>query len=227
MSRLVRKPRPPGLDPQTSGFDDIFGPGFAAPQKTEAVSGDNYLERAVKYIPAEILGGSMVINAILQQAMISGGPDARMAGFPITTVATVALIVGLILTPLFCWYVRQDGDAWITNAVVSTVAFPFWAYLTGAVAFADYHDGNLAAILILTFTAVSGLVTPLPQRVKRQEEHAVATEPAVAELTLDQPPISQPAAPPPKEGPRLVEPVEIEPPPFATPSIVNVFGRAS
>jgi hypothetical protein len=44
------------------------------------------------------------------------------------------------------WYVRQDGDAWVTNAVVSTIALPFWAYLMGAVAFAPYHDGNLAAI---------------------------------------------------------------------------------
>jgi hypothetical protein len=35
---------------------------------------------------------------------------------------------------LFCWYVRQDGDAWVTNAVVSTIALPFWAYLMGAVA---------------------------------------------------------------------------------------------
>ena len=56
---------------------------------------------------------------------------------------------------------REDGDAWITNAVVSTIAFPFWAYLMGAVAFAKFHDGNLAVILILAFTAVSGLVAPV------------------------------------------------------------------
>ena len=56
------------------------------------------------------------------------------------------------------WYVRQDGDAWVTNAVVSTIALPFWAYLMGAVAFAPYHDGNLAAILVMSFTVVSGLV---------------------------------------------------------------------
>ena len=34
----------------------------------------------------------------------------------------------LILVPLFVWYVREKGDAWVINAVVSTVAFPFWAY---------------------------------------------------------------------------------------------------
>jgi hypothetical protein len=68
---------------------------------------------------------------------------------PVPVIATVALVVACLLTPLFCWYVRQDGDAWVTNAVVSTIALPFWAYLMGAVAFAPYHDGNLAAILVM------------------------------------------------------------------------------
>ena len=71
---------------------------------------------------------------------------------------------------MFCWYVREDGDAWVTNAIVSTIAFPFWAYLMGAVAFANHHDGNLAAILVLTFTAVSGLVSPRARRPKKRRE---------------------------------------------------------
>jgi hypothetical protein len=94
------------------------------------------------------------------------------------------LLIGCILTPLFCWYVREDGDAWIVNAVVSTIAFPFWAYLMGAVAFAGIHDGNFAVILVLTFSVISGLISPAASRPKfaaRQE------------------------AAPPKEGPRLVE----------------------
>jgi hypothetical protein len=62
--------------------------------------------------------------------------------------------------------VREDGDAWITNAVVSTLAFPIWAYTLGAVAFADYRDGNLAVILLATFTVVSGLISPRKPRAK-------------------------------------------------------------
>jgi ABC-type uncharacterized transport system permease subunit len=88
----------------------------------------------------------------------------------------------LVLTPMFCWYVREDGDAWIVNAFVSTIAFPFWAYLMGAVAFTNHHDGNLAAILVMTFTAISGVIAPPAARSKAREE-----VPAV-----------------PKEGPRLV-----------------------
>ena len=111
-----------------------------------------------------------LINAILEQAMKSGGDHAAMAGVPVPVIATVALIVACLLTPLFCWYVRQDGDAWVTNAVVSTIALPFWAYLMGAVAFAPFHDGNLAAILVMSFTVVSGLVAPRADKPKRREQ---------------------------------------------------------
>ena len=119
----------------------------------------------------------------LAQAVAAGNGTATMAGLSVTTIAVGALLVGLILTPLFCWYVREDGDAWVINAVVSTIAFPFWAYLMGAVAFAKFHDGNLAVILILTFTAVSGLVAPVPDNRRRQEQKNAN----------------------PKDGPRLVE----------------------
>jgi hypothetical protein len=147
------------------------------------VPGDDYLTRMVKYIPAEIIGCSMLVNAILAQAMVAGSGTATMAGFSVTTIAAGALLVGLILTPLFCWYVREDGDAWAVNAIVSTIAFPFWAYLMGAVAFDKIHDGNLAAILILTFTGVSGLVAPMADKPVLQEQKGAN----------------------PKEGPRLVE----------------------
>jgi hypothetical protein len=125
----------------------------------------------VKYIPAEVIGFSLIINAILDQAMKAGRSDASMsgaamAGVPIMFIATGALLAGCILTPLFCWYVHKAGDAWKVNAAVSTVAFPFWAYLTNAVAFSSFHDGDLAVILVSTFTVVSGLVSPLPEKAK-------------------------------------------------------------
>jgi uncharacterized Tic20 family protein len=187
MSRLVRKPVVPDLDQQIAGLDSVLQSGVVAIQAAGAEPGDNYLERTVKYIPGEVLGFSLLINAILDQAMKSGGPNAAMAGLPITVIATGALVIGLILTPLFCWYVRKDGDAWMLNAAVSTLAFPFWAYLMGAVAFANFHDGNLAVILVLTFTVISGLVSPLPNKPK-----ALAQEQAA-----------------PKERPRLVNALDV------------------
>jgi hypothetical protein len=182
MSRLVRKPKLPEAEAaQASDFGGIFQ-SRARPAAT-GVPGDDYLTRMVKYVPAEIIGCSMLVNAILGQAMVAGGDNATMAGFSVTTIAIGALLVGLILTPLFCWYVREDGDAWLVNAIVSTVAFPFWAYLMGAVAFERFHDGNLATILILTFTGVSGLVAPVADRPMQAEQISAN----------------------PKDGPRLVE----------------------
>ena len=170
MGRLVRSPKLADLDLQIAGLEGMLQSGIAGMQVTTAEPGDSYLERMVKYVPAEIIAFSMVINSILDQAMKSGGPNATMAGIPVPVIAAIALIVACVLTPLFCWYVRQDGDAWVVNAAVSTVALPFWAYLMGAVAFANFHDGNLAAILVLSFTVISGLVTPRPEKAKLREQ---------------------------------------------------------
>jgi hypothetical protein len=171
MGRLVRKPKAVEAEPDSGDFGGMFG-SRARQAAPTADTGDDYLLRMVKYIPAEVLGFSMVVNAILAQAVVAGGENASMAGFSVTSIAVGALIIGCILTPLFCWYVSTEGDAWIVNAVVSTIAFPFWSYLMGAVAFAKLHDGDLAAILIMTFSAVSGLVAPIANRPKAQEQQA-------------------------------------------------------
>jgi len=176
MGRLVRKPQVPDLDLQIAGLEGVLQSGIAGMQMANAEPGDNYLERMVKYVPAEVIAGSMLINAILDQAMKLGSQNATMAGFPVTSIAEGALLLGIVLTPLFCWYVREPGDAWIVNALVSTIAFPFWAYLMGAVAFANHHDGNLAAILVLTFTAVSGLVSPRARKRRRERQEAAPKE---------------------------------------------------
>jgi hypothetical protein len=185
MGRLVRKPQAPSLDLQIAGLESMLQSGIGGmPAAAAGIAGDNYLERVVKYVPAEVIAFFMVINAILDQAMKTGGKTAMMAGFPVTGIAAGALVLACVLTPMFCWYVREPGDAWITNAFVSTLAFPFWAYLMGAVAFADYRDGNLAVILVLTFTVVSGLISPRARRPKRRAERQDGNA---------------------KDGPRLVE----------------------
>jgi heme/copper-type cytochrome/quinol oxidase subunit 3 len=185
MGRLVRKPRVADLDSQIAGLDGAVQSGLAGMRAANVDPGDGYLERMIKYVPAEIIAFSMLINAILEQAMKTGGESAAMAGVPVPVIATGALVVACMLTPLFCWYVRQDGDAWITNAVVSTIALPFWAYLMGAVAFANHHDGNLAAILLMSFTVVSGLVAPWPDKPKVREqpqEEAVPERPRLVDV---------------------------------------------
>ena len=174
MGRLVRVPQHANDDLPIAGLEDMLGPGLGTSERS-APRTDNYLERIAKYVPGEVLAFFIFINVILEQAVRTGGKSAVMAGLPVTTVAQGALVVGLVLTPLFIWYVREEGDAWLTNAVVSTLAFPFWAYALGAVAFDAHWDGNLAAILLATFTVVSGLISPRTRRPKRRESKANAS----------------------------------------------------
>ena len=176
MGRLVRKPKVPDFDLQVDGPQGVLQPGVAGMPSSAGEPGDDFLGRMIKYIPAEIIGFLMIINALLDQALRSGGKAATMAGFPVTSIATGAVIFACVLSPLFCWYVREEGDAWIVNAIVSTIALPFWAYLMGAVAFADRRDGNLAVILVLTFTVLSGFVAPRARKRRRRDVRAAPND---------------------------------------------------
>ena len=171
MGRLVRIPR------QNEPYSSAFGTARGGLQQQPMRDTDNYLERIAKYFPGEVLAFFIVINAILAQAAKAGGAGALMAGLPVTTVAFGALIVSTALVPLFIWYVREEGDAWLTHAVVSTLLFPFWAYALGAVAFTDHWDGNLAAILLVTATVVSGLVAPRSPKATQREEQVPSPTP--------------------------------------------------
>jgi hypothetical protein len=176
MGRLVRVPQPEATEPSLGGIEGMLHPGIGGMQPHQpAQAPDNYLERVAKFVPAEVIAFFIFINAILDQAARTGGKNAMMAGFPVMSVAVAALVVATMLTPLFIWYVREEGDAWVTNAIVATLAFPFWAYALGAVAFADYRDGDLAVILLGTFTVVSGLISPrMPQLKAKANQQAAA-----------------------------------------------------
>jgi len=190
MGRLVRVPREVPIDSSAGGLDGVHaGNGYHY-----YVQADSYLERVAKYVPAEVLAFSVFINAILDQSLKAGGKTAMMAGMPVSTIATAVVIAGTVLTPFFMWYMRRPGDAWGTNAFVSTLLFPVWSYALGSVAFAGYWDGNLAAILLASATVVSGLFAPrLPRAAKRRKERerdfeeervrAVATRPHLAATT--------------------------------------------
>ena len=195
MGRLVRIPRRVTIPP-----DAASGSGSDRPPQA-VIEQDDYLVRIAKYVPAEVLAFSVLINAILDQAMRAGGKTAMMAGLPVTTIAVAALVVGTLMAPFFVWYVHEEDDAWTTNAAVSFVAFPFWSYAMGSVAFTDIRDGNLAAILLASFTVASGLIRPPVVEVQRAQE---ARQPEATEQPAAIEPVARPAPAAPA-GPRLVD----------------------
>src|SRR5438552_3614119 len=106
MSRLVRVPKRANADLSIAGLEDILPSGLGGIEgqmQSEPVA-DNYLERMVKYVPAEVIAFFIFINAMLAQVAKTGGKSAAMAGLPVTTVAEGALLVAIILVPLFVWY---------------------------------------------------------------------------------------------------------------------------
>jgi hypothetical protein len=160
MSRLVRIPQvttwsyDPATGRQISPFESAKRPFQGV------IVQDSYVQRIMKYVPAEVLGFSVLVNAILEQSPKSGPKAATMAGFPVSSIALAALVLGCLAAPFYVWYIHEKNDAWVVNAVMAFLAFPFWSYALGTTAFAAFRDGNLAAILVVTFTVLSGLVTP-------------------------------------------------------------------
>src|SRR5215469_9587470 len=190
MGRLVRIPRVVLTTPPTGGARGRSPGGIDA---EPSIDQDDYLLRLAKYVPAEVLAFSILINAILDQALHNGGKAATMAGMPVNAIALAALIIGTMMAPFFVWYVHEKGDAWITNAAVSFVAFPFWSYAMGSVAFTDIRDGNLAAILLASFTVASGLIRP--QTIEVVQRAQQVRQPDIPEAA----PLPQIAAAPPPE----------------------------
>lgn len=84
---------------------------------------DKALGRLVKYIPAEIISGYMLLSGI-----IAGASDASTKRQP---AAWVLFWFGVILTPLYLWKVgKPDGVQW-WHLPISTVSFVVWAYALG------------------------------------------------------------------------------------------------
>jgi hypothetical protein len=161
MSRVIRaatRVRAPARARLLTVGAETLQAGGTGQTETEQ-GGDGYLERVAKFVPAEVVGFFLFVNNILQQ---SDKPDhsGTMVGISVHTISIWAFLIGLILTPVYIWYIHEDDDAWKLNAFVSTLAFPIWAYAIGAVAFDKFHDGNFASILLATFTVFSGLLKP-------------------------------------------------------------------
>ncbi len=153
-------------------------------------SGDNYLERIIKYIPSEIVAAYVALDGIFfNTSSLIGAPSgivdpattqpvssfgqSIMAGVPASTIGLGIFLVCLAFTPIYIWSTsRLPGEAgrgaWRMQALVSTLAFVVWAYATkgmvflapGLVGDARLYDGQLAAAVLILFTLVSGLFIP-------------------------------------------------------------------
>jgi hypothetical protein len=123
--------------------------------RRQAVGGadvDRYLDRVVKYVPADIVAAWLTVIALLPAS-----PSRPPA------VLWVVLATMVALTPV--WIVRvtrrpADGPAW-TQALVSTAAFVVWVFATGR-PFSDlsFYDPAYGGLALILFTLLSGVIVP-------------------------------------------------------------------
>ena len=95
MGRLVRVPREVSIDHRASGLE---GMPYSEHGYIYYVQADSYLERVAKYVPAEVLAFSVFVNAMLDQSLKAAGGAAKMAGMPVSTIATAVVIAGTVPT---------------------------------------------------------------------------------------------------------------------------------
>lgn len=183
MSRLVTynfaKPPSPAIG------EAVANAANEDPKKADDGKTDAYIQRVAKFIPVEIVGFFVFVNALLKGEVESGaieliGGDqdagtvsdllaeaaetAQLAGFiSVSAVSWIAVGLCIVLIPIYLWFSRdesEEGEWPVLTIVMALLAFPVWAYAVEAVAFRPYYDGTLAAIALAIFTVISGAVSP-------------------------------------------------------------------
>ncbi len=109
-----------------------------------------YLEKVAKLVPSEVVAGYIALVGFVGAV---GYEDARVWLYW----AVFALC--LVLTPLYLNKQAEPNRPKRNHLIMSTVAFVVWAYaISGATLLPDWHDAAVAAIVLVVFSLVSGLV---------------------------------------------------------------------
>ena len=138
MNRLV-EPRPKGSKTRLLG----------------STTGDSYLERVAKYVPAEIVAAYLAIIGFAVN--VSSGKTLAMI---------LAFAVCLVATPLYLWRMGKGSTVKAVHLIVSSIAFVVWAFaVSGAggifgVDGLNIYDPSWASIMLVIFTLGSGLIEP-------------------------------------------------------------------
>lgn len=118
-------------------------------------AGDDYLDRVAKYVPAEVLGVYLAAQSLIVAGSDPGSPRRKWS------FAIVALVL-TVLTPLYLRQRAERGQPWRKHGIVGTISFLVWAYaMAEAARTFGFYDGLIAGIVVLLFSAVSGLVLPV------------------------------------------------------------------
>lgn len=126
------------------------------PNTAKMASGDqqtaakDYLEKVSKLVPSEVLALWLGLVGFIPAVQLSIPKSCLYAG---------VFFLCLILTPIYLSAMADKDKPKAVHLVVSTIAFPVWAYsVSGASVIPKEYSPALAGMLILIFTAISGLI---------------------------------------------------------------------
>lgn len=117
------------------------------------VPGDDYADRIVKLIPAEVVAAWIAAMSAVKAA----------AGAPSEATVWIIFAVGCLLAALWTWRKASlPNQPAVNQTIVSTVAFVVWAYATGGPAPlwpGHIYNPLIGSLLLIGFTLASGLLT--------------------------------------------------------------------
>jgi hypothetical protein len=122
-------------------------PPVSAPPQTP----DDYVDRLLKYIPAE----SVALYLTLQGIILSGTAEASNLNAWLWFI----LGVGLIGTAVYQWRVLKIGK--VVQLALSTAAFGVWVFaLGGAFASLPWYEPFIGSLALVIFTFFAPLISP-------------------------------------------------------------------
>ena len=114
---------------------------------------DNYYDKLLKYIPADVVAAWIVVSALITSA----------SGIATATFLWIAFGIGVILTAVWTWKLTSlpgKTTAW-TQIAISTGAFIVWVFaLGGPFAFLSWYRPLYGAFLMILYTLIVPLINP-------------------------------------------------------------------
>ena len=109
-----------------------------------------FTQKMVKMVPAELVTAYTAAVAVISDV---AGDKTRMIAYGIT------FLVCLIATPIYLNNEAEPGKPKWTHIIISTLAFPVWAYLvSGNQVMPQYYNGSLALLATILFSVVTGAI---------------------------------------------------------------------
>ena len=124
-------------------------------QSSGGPDADEYFDRVLKYIPADVVGGWIAAKGIIES---QAQEDPTLP-----TILWVAFAVGLLLTAVWTYRQTQEPGKGVafTQIVMAIAAFAVWVFaLGGPFAQLEWYKPFHGSLVLIAFTLGAGAIVP-------------------------------------------------------------------